>query len=817
MKKIFFLIAISLTIFNSYSQDRKSFDAYRTEKAPKLDGFIDDKEWRNSQKLSDFSLWRPQTMSGKKIPTGYKTTAFFMYDDDAVYVGAYLHHPGEIPMELSERDKPWNSFSELFFVSIDTYNDKENHHGFGITSAGSIVDGLWSGDWNSGGRDYDTVFEGEIQITKDGWSLEMKIPYSALRFPEKKIQNWGINFSRAVADLEEWYSWSPVDTKVYKWHESLGVVNGLENIQPPLRLFLYPYAQTALNLKNSSSPSSIYSAGMDIKYGLSNSFTIDATLIPDFGQVTFDDEELNLSPFEQRFDENRAFFTEGANIFKKADGGDFRGGDFFYSRRIGQEVRFDEDEFLDSNEELVGYDNKPKLINAIKFSGTTNNKLSIALLNAVTAEANATIRNVDDGSVRKENLLPVTNYNVISLTQQLINDYSSIGLHNANVNRSKGGLNANNTVFVTDLYDNKRNFNFSSRFYFSNAPRFSEKNGFRGSISIEELRGNIRFLAGWVGTDRYYNQNELGYYNQQNNQRVYARVRYQLFEEYKILRTYSNYLYVGQTWRYDNSRRIRNGFRFGQDFEFQNLYKIEFDLDYTGKVEDYYETRDVDRFLIIPSDFEMKIGLNSNPTKRFKYGIEFMNKSYNNEQFDENKKYDRFEINLDYRFSNKLSANFSTQRDRTLDDIGYLMTEGENIYFGIRDQKSIENSIDIDYRIDTKKSINLNFRNFWSIADYDEVLFKLRDDGYREISDYNLIESDPNTNFNIWNLDVKFEWWFAPGSNLIFLYRNQIFNRDNQSGLDYYKSLNNLFEIPMEHQFSLRINYLIDVNRFNKK
>ena len=204
-----------------------------------------------------------------------------------------------------------------------------------------------------------------------------------------------------MADLEEWYSWSPVDT-IYKWYESLGIVNGLENIQPPLRLFLYPYGQTALNLKNGSSPSSIYSAGMDIKYGLSNSFTLDATLIPDFGQVTFDDEELNLSPFEQRFDENRAFFTEGANIFKKADGGDFRGGDFFYSRRIGQEVNFDEDEFLNPNEELVDYDNKPKLINAIKFSGTTNRKLSIALLNAITGKVNATIRNIDDGSVEKK-------------------------------------------------------------------------------------------------------------------------------------------------------------------------------------------------------------------------------------------------------------------------------------------------------------------------------------------------------------------------------------------------------------------------------
>ena len=457
------------------------------------------------------------------------------------------------------------------------------------------------------------------------------------------------------------------------------------------------------------------------------------------------------------------------------------------------------------------------MINAIKFSGTTNSKLSIGLLNAITGEANATIRNIDNGSVRKENLAPVTNYNVISLTQQLLNDYSSVGIHNTNVNRSEGGLNANNTVFVTDLFDEKRNFNFRSRFYFSKAPRLSEKNGFRGSISLEELRGNVQFAAGWVGTDKYYNQNELGYFNQLNNQRVYTRIRYQIFEENKMLRNYSNYLYMGQTWRYDTSRRTRNGFRFGNDFEFQNLYKIEFDLDYTGIVEDYYETRNVDRFLIVPSDFEVKLGLNSNPTKRFTFNFDFLNKGYKNKQFDEEKKYQRFDLNFDYRFSNNLSAKFSTQRDKTHDDIGYLFTEGENIYFGIRDQKTIENSIDVDYRIDNKKSINLNFRNFWSVADYDEILFKLKDDGYREITDYALLKSNPNTNFNIWNLDVKFQWWFNPGSNLIFLYRNQIFNRDNQSGLDYYKSLKNLFETPVEHQISLRINYLIDANLFRKK
>ena len=96
-----------------------------------------------------------------------------------------------------------------------------------------------------------------------------------------------------------------------------------------------------------------------MKYGINNSFTLDATLIPDFGQVTFDDKELNLSPFEQQFDENRAFFTEGATLFKKADGMSFRGGNFFYSRRIGEEIDFKESDILQNNEEIINYDIKP--------------------------------------------------------------------------------------------------------------------------------------------------------------------------------------------------------------------------------------------------------------------------------------------------------------------------------------------------------------------------------------------------------------------------------------------------------------------------
>ena len=139
------------------------------------------------------------------------------------------------------------------------------------------------------------------------------------------------------------------------------------------------------------------------------------------------------------------------------------------------------------------------------------------------------------------------------------------------------------------------------------------------------------------------------------------------------------------------------------------------------------------------------------------------------------------------------------------------------IYFGIRDVKAIENNLKIDYKFDRNRTISLRLRNFWSSANYDEILFQLLNNGNLENTDYDILDKNPNTNFNIWNLDLNFEWWFAPGSNVVFLYRNQIFNRDNQSGINYYNSLKNLFEIPIEHQFSLRLNYLIDYNKLRKR
>ena len=813
LRKVVYIILL-FTIFTTQSQTRKSIEAYRFINPPVIDGKLNESEWKKITPAEGFTFIRPETKAGEKLPDDYKSKVYFGYDNNAIYVGAQLNHPDpeNIPREFGPRDIGIFSKSEAFWISLDTYDDRSNYFSFFVTSAGTIADLFQSGD--KGDVNYDTVFDAKIDFNESGWSLEMFIPYSAIRFPKKDVQNWGLNFVRRVLDFNGDFVWNPVDKRIFKYHESMGLLKNIKNIEPPTRLFFYPYLQSSVNARKGTSPSASYSAGLDLKYGLNSSFTFDMTLIPDFGQVSFDDRELNLSPFEQQFKERRAFFTEGADLFKKADVS--RGsGNFFYSRRIGQSVQFNESDFLKDGDELIDYDEKPDLINSVKITGTTDQKLSIGFLNAITGKAYAYIKQ-SDNSVRREMISPLTNFNVISLSQQLLNDYSSISFLNSNVNRSTGP-NGNNSSLIFDLYDNKRDFNFKSSFFNSYAPRFSENNGFRGSLNLDELRGSFTFGLGWYGVDRYYNQNELGIYNLTNAQRFNATIRYRMLKETKKIRTYTSYLFFNNSYRFHDFMKTNIGWRFGNNIETQNLTKFEADFYYNGTNKDFYEPRVEDRFLLEPSNYGAKLGFDTNFQNTFSYGMDYETTNFNNKQFSEKKYETTLRLRTRYRVTDKLSFKSTSEIESTNDEIGYLQKSNDNIYFGIRDVQSIENSIQVNYNIDNYKSLSLRLRNFWSSATYDELLFNLMDNGKREIVDYSILTSNPNTNFNLWNLDLKFDWWFSPGSTISLNYKNQIFNRDNESGLNYYKSLKNLFELSMEHQLSLRINYLIDYDKIRRK
>ena len=816
--KFFYPIILLFFFFNLESQERKIANAFKFEIAPNIDGKFSKNEWNSVQPNEGFSVWFPETRAGFKIDSKYESTVYFGYDNYAIYVGAVLNHPdtSNMPREFALRDKTEGIQSEAFFISINTFDDNINFQSFEVTAAGTISDMFSSGDFDpNNDYNFDTVFEGKTSYDENAWYVEMKIPYSALRFPKKEVQEWGINFGRVIPELSEYYIWNSVDPKLFKYQQGFGLLKGIKNISPPTRLFFYPYLQLSQDYVKGISPQNSYSAGMDLKYGINNSFTLDATLIPDFGQVTFDDRELNLTPFEQEFDENRQFFTEGSKLFE-ADGIGWRTGKFFYSRRIGQEISFNENDYSGENEELINYDKKPNLINSIKVTGTTDKKLSIGFLNALTDKAYAYFRDKDNNQERKVIISPITNYNIISLSQQLLNDYSTISFLNSSVTREGKNYDSNNQALVFDLFDNKKKYNFKSYLYQSYSPENAEKKGFRGGFSISELIGNFRPSISWTGVDSHYRQNDLGIYRMKDNQVFGTRLRYQIFKETKLLRSFSNYLSINKHYTYEKSINKGWGFRQGNNFNFQNLMSFSIDFDYTSESKDFDETREKDRYFLEPENFEIQIDFNSNQRKKFTYGFELSVTDYYNELFDEQKNRIRFQLYSNFRASNKLSFGFWTQTVKTKDDVGYIEKNSDQILFGRRNVKSLENNFELLYNLSTKSAISLRARNFWSTADYGEVLFNLLDNGKREIIDYSYMESNPNTNFNLWNFDLNFEWWFAPGSNLTFLYRNQIFNQDDFSFLDYNESLSNLFNLPIQHQISLRINYFIDFNRLKK-
>ncbi len=269
--------------------------------------------WNAANIATGFTELRPN--AGRAEAVGQNTEVRILYDNTAIYIAAYMHdtNPDSIAREIAQRDRVGNA--DFFGVAFDTYLDKINGNGFYVTAAGSQFDAKYS---QTGGEDgnWNAVWYSSVKINKDGWSTEIKIPYSALRFSNKDVQTWGINFTRKRFKTQQQFFWNALDPTINGYINQEGELNSLENITSPIRLSFSPYISSYVNnypynLPGIKNTTGTFNGGMDIKYGINQSFTLDMTLVPDFGQVKSDRQVLNLSPFEVRYDENRSFFTEG--------------------------------------------------------------------------------------------------------------------------------------------------------------------------------------------------------------------------------------------------------------------------------------------------------------------------------------------------------------------------------------------------------------------------------------------------------------------------------------------------------------------------
>ncbi|MCY7410870.1 MAG: carbohydrate binding family 9 domain-containing protein, partial [Chitinophagales bacterium] len=413
-------------LFSSLANAQKPIlPATRITIAPKIDGKLDDAAWKDLPVVNTPITYSPEY--GK--PASQKTEVRLGYDDVAIYVGVYMYDslPRQIKKQLGSRDDV-GALADVFTIGLGPYNDGLNGYRLSVSAAGVQSDEKGSPS-NQHDASWDAVWQSAVSINNDGWVCEMKIPYSAIRFPSQEIQDWGLQFGRSIATNGELDLWSPVDPKIPGIITQWGTLVGLTNIEPPLRLSFSPYLTAGIqSTPISSDPvdyqtDKILSGGMDVKWGINESFTLDATLIPDFGQVQSDNLVLNISPFETKFNEKRPFFTEGTELFNQdfSNGG---GSQLFYSRRIGGTPihYYDVYDQLGENETLIKNPSDTKLYNATKFSGRTDDGLGIGVLNAVSRPAYAEIKNDETGAVRTVETNPVTNYNVFVLDQTLKNN-----------------------------------------------------------------------------------------------------------------------------------------------------------------------------------------------------------------------------------------------------------------------------------------------------------------------------------------------------------------------------------------------------------
>ncbi len=781
------------------AQEKKEITAKRISTPPRIDGILDDSVWADIPANGGFYMWRPGNEG--VIPENLQTEVKMAYDNKAVYFAAYLHddEPNKILRQFSQRDNVFVQ-ADFFSIGINTYNDGINETRFFITSAGTIGDAR--ADQFNEDFSYNVVFDAKVSFDDNGWYAEFKIPYNALRFPEIDVQDWSINFYRRSQSRNQTHTWNFINREIGQQTQYNGLVKGVENIDPPVRLTFFPFLQGLVSEFDGTTETD-FSAGVDVKYGLSDSFTLDATLIPDFGQAAFDEVRLNLGPFEQTFGENRQFFTEGTELFNK--------GNIFFSRRVGNRpIGSVSDDDLATNEIAEDTPSKVNLLNALKVSGRTKGNLGIGLFNAITEKTEVRVTDTITGDVRKIVVEPLANYNIFVLDQQF-NKNSSVSLINTNVTRNGSDFRDSNvTGLVWNLANKANSYRFTGRTIVSqvNLPD-NNIGGFGAEIDFDRIKGNFRYGFGYDFANKTYDINDLGvnFRNNFNNFRISGS--YQIFEPKGKFNTYRINVFARHRRLYDPNVQTQNS--IGADWFFVTRERFAFGgfSSYNSDTDNYFEPRVQGRFVTFSENLGGNAWVSSDFRKKFAYDLRVF---YRNWFADPQENYG-INISPRYRFSDKFLVIWTTDYSIRNKTFGYVDNDDTDVFLGQRDITTIENSLSASYNFDPYKAINLRFRNFWSTADYTEdIFFELNDDGSRTQIDYDTSENDPNTNFNIWNLDLSFNWRFAPGSEATLLYRNQIFNQDEFSTLNYSDSLDNLFGQPIQHTLSLRIVYFLDVN-----
>lgn len=773
---------------------KKQIAAQRTAQRIVIDGQFTELDWNNASKAKDFVMFQPD--NGKAESANETTEVRFLYDDEGIYIAAILHqNPATILKEITQRDNFGSS--EHFGIFINGFNDGQQDFRFFVSAAGTQMDCLAT-PFNGEDFSWDAIWESAVSITENAWQVEMKIPYAAIRFAKKEVQTWGINMLRERQEFKQKFTWNYIDSRIGNVFQQAGTLTNIEKISPPIRLFLLPYTSGYVNYfdgKLTSKPK----IGMDIKYGINDSFTLDAILIPDFGQTAFDNAILNLGPFEQQLNENRSFFTEGTDLFAK--------GNLFYSRRIGS--RPSHSATTRANEIITDAPKSVNLLNALKISGRTKDGLGVGVLNAITEKTYATIKDTLNNQYRKELIEPFTNYNVTVIDQRFRKN-SSVTFINTDVIRNGNFRDANVSGLLFDLNTKANTYKLAGEMKWSYVNKGFAQKGQNAFLNFAKTAGQWRYNIGGNYVSKDYNINDLGINFITNFYNTFGGLSYRTLNPTKVFNAINTRINYNLEW--ENSTQKLQDFRINYNLNLTTLKNHDYGLGINAtpsKTYDFYQTRTTGRYLQQPENVNIWGYISTNYNYTFAIDINpFVT------IFNQNKRQSYgLGIGPRYRFNDKLFFEYKIDYYTDKNDKGYADTDNNQIIFSNRDVTTLENTIGGKYAINSQMTFNLKIRHYWSFSEIKNYLTLLPNGTLAANNSY---QQNLNDNFNSWNFDLSYQWWFAPGSQISVLYRNNGQNYTNNINKQFYNNLNQTFQNNLNHTLSISVKYLIDYNKAKK-
>ncbi len=853
--KILLIFCATIIAQNIFSQEENIYKTERLSSTPQIDGILDDECWKGGTWHEKFIQRLPN--EGKE-PTE-KTSFNILYDDTHLYMGVICHVADMRNMMKSATRRDGFGGDCMGFL-LDSYNDDVSSFEFAVTSSGVKIDliGTDAGNKTIKNFNWDPVWEVKVKTNKDSWTIEMKIPFNQLRFKRKDIQTWGIGVWRWHARKQAEDNWPLLPTTTDNHTPHLGTLKGISGIKKSRQLELFPYVSgKATSLKAvEGNPyqkdlKGNYNIGVDGKLGLSDNFTLDFTVNPDFGQTEADPSQMNLTNFETFYEEKRQFFKEGVSTF------DFKIDDasLFYSRRIGKSLS--SGRFSKGDKNFVEEAENATILSAIKLNGKTKDGLTIGAIQSVTLSHSVdSISRVGSKEEDRVTVEPLTSYTVVRAIQSFNKNNSFIGGIFTSTNRKidatevefmpenafTGGLDFNHQwggkryfvnakAVVSRLNGTKeaiqtlqkagtRNFLRSNASHLDYDKEMTDFTGYGGAFNLGKNAGKLRLSAGINLISPKLDLNDIGYLAKADLIKQTASIGYEEATKTDYLISYNTYLRQKKQWDFG-----------GNDLGFETSIsgKLRLLNYWSGSISASNHTDFLDIWKLRSGPAFQQEGSNSisatvwsDDRKDFTASIS-SNMWYS---FDEVSKGESVSLNLNWNINTFINLSTAVWYNISNDNTQFVKKIDENFILGNVDREELSVTINANCNITPTLSIQYYAQPFFSSGKYNEFKritdplaskYQNRFDIYAnsEISltgkEYNTNDNlkfdNPNYDYVSLKSNLVLQWEYIPGATMYLVWSHSGAYNGEIGTFDIEKNFDKLLDTDKTNVFMFKVSY----------